>query len=158
MPAKLSSLAISSHSDIYLTQDCLTHRDVTRKVRMGAQITELYGIDNADGGLVGEARYVVGHMLGFASCALCDITHSPLRKKPEWDEMVGTLGMPLTVLHRNELAPDLSEWISSITLPAIVGKSNTGDFVLVLNSEQLEQPDGSVSAFREMLVEALEGL
>lgn len=125
---------------------------------MSAQITELYGIYNADGGLVGEARYVVGHLLGLTSCSLCDITHSPLRKKPEWDEMVGALGMPLTVLHRNELAPDLSEWASSITLPAVVGKTITGDFVLVLDAERLEQPSGSVSAFQALLVEALDAL
>lgn len=125
---------------------------------MDARITELYGIYNADGGLVGEARYVVGHLLGLTSCSLCDITHSPIRRKPEWDAMVATLDIPLTVLHRNELAPDLSDWVSSITLPAVVGKTNTGDFVLVLDAERLEQPSGSVSAFQALLVEALDAL
>ena len=125
---------------------------------MSIQITELYGIYNADGGLVGEARYVVGHMLGFASCALCDITHSPIRRKPEWDAMVATLDIPLAVPHRNELTPELSDWVSSITLPAVVGKTTAGDFVLVLDAERLEQPAGSVSAFHAMLVEALGAL
>lgn len=125
---------------------------------MSAQMTELYGIYNADGGLVGEARYVVGHLLGLTSCSLCDITHSPIRRKPEWDAMVAALDIPLTVLHRNELAPDLSDWVSSITLPAVVGKTNTGDFVLVLDAERLEQPSGSVSAFQALLVEALDAL
>jgi hypothetical protein len=125
---------------------------------MSAQMTELYGIYNADGGLVGEARYVIGHLLGLTSCSLCDITHSPIRRKPEWDAMVATLDIPLTVLHRNELTPELSGWVSSITLPAIVGKSKTGDFVLVLDAERLEQPAGSVSAFQTILVEALDAL
>jgi len=125
---------------------------------MGAQMTELYGIYNADGGLVGEALYVIGHLLGLTSCSLCDITHSPIRRKPEWDAMVATLDIPLTVLHRNELTPELSDWVSSITLPAIVGKSKTGDFVLVLDAERLEQPAGSVSAFQTILVEALDAL
>ena len=125
---------------------------------MSAQMTELYGIYNADGGLVGEARYVIGHLLGLTSCSLCDITHSPIRRKPEWDAMVATLDIPLTVLHRNELTPELSDWVSSITLPAIVGKSKTGDFVLVLDAERLEQPAGSVSAFQTILVEALDAL
>jgi hypothetical protein len=125
---------------------------------MSAQMTELYGIYNADGGLVGEARYVIGHLLGLTSCSLCDITHSPIRRKPEWDAMVATLDIPLTVLHRNELTPELSDWVSSIMLPAIVGKSKTGDFVLVLDAERLEQPAGSVSAFQTILVEALDAL
>jgi len=125
---------------------------------MGTQITQLYGIYNADGGLVGEARYVIGHLLGLTSCSLCDITHSPIRRKPEWDAMVATLNIPLTVLHRNELTPELSDWISAITLPAVVGKTKTGDFVLVLDAEGLEQPSGSVSAFQALLVEALDAL
>ncbi|QYH35289.1 hypothetical protein [Salinibacterium sp. M195] len=36
------------------------------------------GIYNADGGVWGETRYVIGHMLGTAACSLCDITHSPI--------------------------------------------------------------------------------
>ena len=125
---------------------------------MGAQVAELYGIYNADGGLVGEARYVIGHLLGLTSCSLCDITHSPIRRKPEWDAMVATLNIPLTVLHRNELTPELSDWVSAITLPAVVGKTKTGDFVLVLDALRLEQPSGSVSAFQALLVEALDAL
>ncbi len=125
---------------------------------MGAQITELYGVYNADGGLFGEARYVIGHLLGLTSCSLCDITHSPVRRKPEWDAMVATLDIPLTVLHRNELTPELSDWVSSITLPAVVGKTNTGDFVLVLDAERLEQSAGSVSAFQALLIDTLDAL
>lgn len=52
-------------------------------------IVRYTGIYNADGGLVGEVRYVVGHLLGTAECALCDITHSPVRRK-----RVGSLRHP----------------------------------------------------------------
>jgi hypothetical protein len=62
------------------------------------------GIYNADGGLVGEVRYVVGHLLGTAACALCDITHSPVRRKPEWDRFVARLGTPFVVLTATQLA------------------------------------------------------
>jgi len=158
MPGKLSSLVISPHPRISPRDDCHTASTDDREVLMSAQMTELYGIYNADGGLVGEARYVIGHLLGLTSCSLCDITHSPIRRKPEWDAMVATLDIPLTVLHRNELTPELSDWVSSITLPAVVGKTNTGDFVLVLDAERLEQTSGSVSAFQTILVEALDAL
>lgn len=38
----------------------------------------LLAIYDADGGLVGGVRYVVGHRLGSAACALRDMTHSPM--------------------------------------------------------------------------------
>lgn len=119
-------------------------------------VTELYGIYNADGGLVGEARYVIGHLLGLTSCSLCDITHSPIRRKPEWDAMVQTLDIPLTVLHRNELTAELAHWVGSISLPAVVGRRDTGDFTLVLDDESLSATDGSVSGFYKILTKALQ--
>lgn len=122
---------------------------------MGQKISELYGIYNADGGLMGEARYVIGHLLGLTSCSLCDITHSPIRRKPEWDAMVASLDIPLSVLHRNELSPELTDWISTITLPAVVGKTDSGDYLVVLDADSLEKPEGSVSAFHQILVDAL---
>lgn len=125
---------------------------------MGQKISELYGIYNADGGLMGEARYVIGHLLGLTSCSLCDITHSPIRRKPEWDAMVASLDIPLSVLHRNELTPDLTDWISTITLPAVVGRTNSGDYLVVLDADSLEKPEGSVRAFHELLVDALTSL
>jgi hypothetical protein len=122
------------------------------------KISELFGIYNADGGLTGEARYVVGHLLGITSCSLCDITHSPIRRKPEWDAMVASLGIPLTVLHRNELTPELLNFVSSLTLPAIVGRRGSGELVEVLDAESLDRAGGSVSACRDMLHEALRSL
>ena len=119
-------------------------------------VKELFGVYNADGGIVGEVRYVIGHLLGTTSCALCDITHSPIRRKPEWDAMVQTLPIPFTVLHRNELSPELSNWISSIELPAVIGHTHEGDFALVLGPSGLEQAGGSVSEFRELLLDAVE--
>ena len=53
----------------------------------GPELRELIGVYHADGGPIGEARYVLGRMLGTAHCGLCDITHSPVRRKPEWDRI-----------------------------------------------------------------------
>ena len=47
---------------------------------------------NADGGIVGEVRYVIGHLLGTAECALCDITHSPPQAKACMGQDAGTAG------------------------------------------------------------------
>lgn len=42
---------------------------------------ELVGVYDADGGLLGEAAYVVGRLCGTRHCALCDITHSAVRRR-----------------------------------------------------------------------------
>lgn len=121
-------------------------------------ITKLIGIYNADGGFVGEARYVVGHLLGITSCSLCDITHSPLRRKPEWDRLVATLETPFTVLHKNEVDPELEAWLVGKTLPLVVGLTDDDTFTIVLDATRLDDAHGSVATFGTLLSEALTDL
>jgi hypothetical protein len=118
-------------------------------------IAKLIGVYNADGGFVGEARYVVGHLLGITSCSLCDITHSPLRRKPEWDRLVATLNTPLTVLHKNEVDTELAAWLVDKPLPLVVGITDDHRFTTVLDSTRLEDAQGSVTTFGKLLSEAL---
>lgn len=118
---------------------------------MDRTITAVY---NADGGLVGEAAYVIGHLFGTTSCSLCDITHSPIRRKPEWDAMVATLPFPLEVRHRNEVSPALKAALEGQTLPLVAAEGPDG-FTWLLTSEDLDNCDGSPAAFREALVSAL---
>lgn len=108
-------------------------------------VTHFTGIYNADGGLLGEARYVIGHLLGTAECALCDITHSPIRRKPEWDRMVADLGVAVMLLHRNELDDTLRAAIADHELPLVLG--HDGDALrVVLSAAQLTDLAGSVTA------------
>jgi hypothetical protein len=116
--------------------------------------TRLVGIYNADGGLFGEARYVVGHILGFAECSLCDITHSPLRRKPQWDAFVKSLEMEFALLHRNEVSPRLAEWLADKTLPLVVLETDT-EFHTLLGPSELSAARGSVDAFAIALSDAL---
>ncbi|MDP3209607.1 MAG: hypothetical protein Q8M65_10695 [Rhodoglobus sp.] len=113
-------------------------------------VTRFTGIYNADGGLLGEARYVIGHLLGTAECSLCDITHSPLRRKPEWDRMVAALGVPVTLLHRNELDAALQSAIDGHELPLVL--AHDGDQTrVVLSAAQLTQLTGSVATIGDAL-------
>ena len=109
------------------------------------------GIYNADGGLVGEVRYVVGHLLGTAECALCDLTHSPVRRKPEWDRFVDRLGIPFVVLHRNELDEALAAAISGHALPVVLAHRSDGSITVALTATQLAALDGSVAALEGVL-------
>lgn len=73
---------------------------------------------------MGEIRYVFGHLFGSADCSLCDITHSPVRRKPEWDRMVARLGRPIVLLHRNELDGALDAAVRGIALPVVVARAS----------------------------------
>ena len=49
--------------------------------------TRLVGVYNADGGIVGELKYFFGHLIGISKCELCDVTHSPIRRKASFDKL-----------------------------------------------------------------------
>lgn len=119
--------------------------------------TELVGVYDADGGIVGEARYVIGHLLGRAECALCDITHSPVRRKPAWDEMTSALGIPFALVHRNEQSAEVAAVTAVCGLPAVVGRDASGAWRAVLTRDALRAADGSVAAFDRILTSALAG-
>ena len=48
----------------------------------------IWGVYHADGGIVGELRYVFGKLRGTAHCALCDITHSYVSEKKSMNNAV----------------------------------------------------------------------
>ena len=121
-------------------------------------VTELIGVYHADGGAVGEARYLIGKLLGTAHCALCDVTHSPVRKKPEWDRMVARLGIPFTMLHLNELPRDVSEVVASVSSPVVLARTDDGTLATLLDRTALDAMRGSVSNFEAALRASLDSL
>ena len=116
-------------------------------------ITSLTGVYDADGGLRGEAAYVLGHLLGRRECALCDLTHGPLRRKAEWDAMAATLPVPFALAHRNEVDAPLSGLIEG-ALPCVVADTGGGPLLLV-DAEALAACGGRVGAFAETLERAV---
>ncbi len=117
-------------------------------------VTELIGIYHADGGLVGEATYVIGHLLGRTHCALCDITHSPFRRKPAWDAMVQRLGVEFRLLHRNEVDADVRQLLNAHETPLVLARTDAGSLEVLLEPQDLEL-SGSVTDFEQCLREAL---
>ncbi len=108
-------------------------------------VDRILGVYNADGGVVGELKYIVGHVLGTVHCALCDITHSPIRRKREWDALVAELGVHVDLRHLNEL--DERETAAVGDNAPIVLVEREGMLEPLLDTAQLEALDGSVSAF-----------
>jgi hypothetical protein len=119
-------------------------------------VDRLLGVYNADGGLIGELRYIVGHVLGTVSCALCDITHSPIRRKREWDALVAGLGVPVDLRHLNEL--DEREKVAVGSSAPVILVDRDGTLEPLLDTAQLDALDGSVSAFGVVVRAALANL
>jgi hypothetical protein len=117
-------------------------------------VVELIGIYHADGGLVGEAVYVIGHLLGRTHCALCDITHSPFRRKPAWDAMVSRLDVPFRLLHRNEVDSDIQQLLHQHETPVVLARTGAHQLEILLGPVDLEVA-GSVDEFEERLRQAL---
>ena len=117
----------------------------------------MLGVYDADGGLRGETAYVVGRLLGRRHCSLCDVTHSPLRRKRAWDDLVATLAVPLTVAHRNELSPAEAAAASDAGLPVLLGQCADGSFTVLVDAPALETAHGSVDVVGRLLRSALAG-
>ncbi len=120
---------------------------------MDDSISRLIGVYRADGGLVGELRYLVGHYLRGQSCSLCDITHSPLRRKAAWDARVRALGIPFELVHLNEMEPSLAAFVGDRAACVVADTSN--GWVLVLGNDELAATGGDVDAFMDALGSAL---
>lgn len=116
-------------------------------------VTRLVGVYRADGGLWGELRYLAGHYLRGQSCTLCNITHSPLRRKAEWDHQVRALGIPFTLLHMNELDDSLAAFVGD-RAACVVADTTEGQLML-LNNDELASVHGDVPAFFSLLREHL---
>lgn len=112
---------------------------------MPASIREIVGVYHADGGVMGELRYVLGKARGTVHCALCDITHSTVRRKTAWDDASRTFPHPIRLVHLNERSP---EEVAACTLgtPTVLVSFADGTYRALMGPDDLEL-DGSVSAF-----------
>ncbi|EME27707.1 uncharacterized protein Gasu_46970 [Galdieria sulphuraria] len=127
--------------------------EVERKI---VSLEALYIVYDADGTVAGELLYLLRKWLGKGHCAACDITHGPRKVKPEWTilQKTGWLGVPLFNIHRDEMEPKLRSAVSC-ALPCVAALVDNGDYVLLLQPEDLESCKGQVSKLQEKIVEAL---
>jgi hypothetical protein len=117
-----------------------------------AVITRLIGVYDADGGLRGELAYLAGK-LGGHHCSLCDITHSPIRRRREWDTYVGTLPVPFEVVHRNERSRAVQEATEGREA-CVIGECDDGTIVFLLSNDDLTRA-GDVAGLASALGAAL---
>ena len=118
-------------------------------------VSELVGVYDADGGLLGEAAYVWGKVRGTRHCGLCDITHSAVRRKAEWDRMAASLPVPVRLLHLNELDDDLRAAVVAAGAPVVLARDGAG-WTDLLGAAELDEMAGSVAAFEAAVRRRLE--
>jgi hypothetical protein len=119
-------------------------------------VTELVGVYDADGGLLGEAAYVWGKVRGTRHCGLCDITHSTVRRKAAWDRMAASLPVPVRLLHLNELDDDLAAAVAATRAPVVLAREDDG-WRELLGAAELDEMAGSVTAFEAAVRARLAG-
>ncbi len=98
-------------------------------------VRRLIGVYDADGGLRGEIAYLAGKFAG-RHCTLCDITHSPVRRRREWDSYTSSLPVPFDVVHRNERSAAL-ERVTEGREACVVAECDDGSLVLLLGNDDL---------------------
>ena len=118
-----------------------------------AAVSELIGIYNADGGLRGELRYLLGRWRGTTHCSLCDVTHGQLREREAFRAFRISLPVPFTLLHRNELSTELRT-ATGAKSPCVLAR--TGDQLAeILDARALEACAGDIDMFDDALHAAM---
>ena len=107
----------------------------------------MYGVYHADGGLLGELRYVMGVAFRGQHCSLCDITHSVAWEKGEMKKWRKTSEIPFHLVHLNERPEEVKRATEGKT-PCIVAKTSSG-FVMLATDEELTSFDGSVELLKD---------
>ena len=113
----------------------------------------IWGVYHADGGIVGELRYVFGKLRGTAHCALCDITHSYVSEKKSMKECRSNSPVPFHLVHLNEQNAGLQSITEGVT-PCVVAETNEG-FQVILYPDELEDCEKKVESFQQKLDLAL---
>lgn len=121
---------------------------------MGKQPVEFIGVYHADGGVLGELRYMLGKVRGTTHCALCEITHGTVRRKSEWDRSCREFGIPIRLVHLNERESDEAA-ACAVGTPTVLARWSDGTLSPVLGPDDLEL-GGSVERFFDRLSAAVD--
>ena len=114
----------------------------------------LIGVYKADGGIIGELSYFLGHLIGIRECSLCDITHSPFKKKGEFKRLENQLNqefdLNFRLVHMNERT-EKELAASAGREPCVLLAHEDGSLSMFLDFQELKAADGSVKSFEKLV-------
>lgn len=115
---------------------------------------QLIGIYKADGGIKGELAYLFGHLIGTRECSLCDITHSPIKKKNSFKAYEAKLlrerGITMKLVHMNERT-EAELAASEGREPCMLLQYEDGSISMFLDYVELKTSKGSVESFEKLV-------
>ena len=117
----------------------------------------LYGVYDADGGVWGELKYILGKASGLAHCSLCDLTHGwSLKGKKDWLNLINQSGLEFKLLHRNEQSNELAKVTSGRTpcIAQIVSHS----YSIIVTPVELQACEDDIGKFKIVLASKLGGV
>ena len=121
---------------------------------MDSRPSKIVGVYNANGGLLGEMAYVLGHAIGVRNCALCDITHSPIKKKNDFKSLEKSVaqefGLGFSLVHKNERS-EAQLLASNGREPCVLLEYSDGSYSMLLDWVELKSVSGKVSSFEKLL-------
>lgn len=119
----------------------------------------LIGIYKADGGVIGELSYFFGHLIGVRSCSLCDISHSPVKKKSSFkkleQELLSEHGIAIKMIHLNE-RNDRELRASAGREPCMLLEYPDQALSMFLDAVDLKALTGSVNSLRKLILSRLD--
>jgi hypothetical protein len=119
----------------------------------------LIGIYKADGGVIGELSYFFGHLVGVRSCSLCDITHSPVKKKSAFkkleQELLRDHGIAIKMIHLNE-RNDRELKASTGREPCVLLEYPDQSISMFLDAVDLKALSGNVTSLRRLILSRLD--
>ena len=112
------------------------------------------GISKTSGGIVGEIAHLLGHLVGARECNLCDITHSPIKKKSEFKrlekQLLAEFGIEFRLVHMNERT-DKERAASAGREPCVLLEHEDGSLSMFLDYVELKACHGRVSSFEKLV-------
>lgn len=121
---------------------------------MAESTRTLIGVYKADGGFIGEVSYFLGHLIGARECSLCDITHSPIKKKTEFKafekRLLADFDIAVRLVHMNERT-DSELKASEGREPCVLLQHADGSLSMFLDFVELKAVDGSVKSFEKLV-------
>ena len=125
----------------------------------GPSIVRVVGVYNAAGTLRGEISYVLRRTFAGEHCALCDITHGPLRRRPTWDrgveDFAARSGIDVVLCHLDDAPPAVLEH-PEFQAPAVFLERSDGSVEPLLSAEALETCQCSPQQLFDLLDRAVE--
>ena len=109
---------------------------------------------NADGGRLAGLQDMFHKILSPATylCSLCAVTYGATSMRPEWQQFIQQLAVPVEFLHRDEFGRDYPQWRTH-PLPAAFAVDDAGALTPFIGAPEMGATDlnGLMQLVRERL-------